>query len=69
MNEPLELSRVLAIIAPMLAIQLVLAVIALALCAKAEQTRGPKWMWILIILFLNVVGPIAFFIAGRRNEA
>lgn len=68
MNEQIELSKILPIVAPIVVIQLILVVIALVLCAKAENTRGPKWMWVLIILFANLIGPIAFFIAGRRSE-
>ncbi|WP_144023668.1 PLD nuclease N-terminal domain-containing protein [Paenibacillus sp. FSL H8-0548] len=68
MNESIELSEILPIIAPIIVIQLILMVIALILCAKAEKTRGPKWVWVLIIIFVNLVGPIAFFIAGRRSD-
>ncbi|WP_028609450.1 PLD nuclease N-terminal domain-containing protein [Paenibacillus harenae] len=68
MNDQFDTSQLLAIIAPVLVIQLILVIIALVLCAKAEQTRGPKWMWVLIILFANIIGPIAFFIMGRRND-
>lgn len=67
MNETIELSKIMAIVAPILVIQLILMVIALVLCAKAKETRGPKVMWILIIIFLNLVGSIAFFLFGRRN--
>ncbi|GGG09234.1 PLD nuclease N-terminal domain-containing protein [Paenibacillus abyssi] len=56
------------IIAPLAGLQFLLAIIALVACARAESTRGPKWMWVLIILFVNLLGPIAFFVAGRRNE-
>ncbi|OBZ08526.1 MULTISPECIES: PLD nuclease N-terminal domain-containing protein [Bacillales] len=66
--DQIELSQILPIVAPIIVIQLILMVIALILCMKAESTRGPKWMWALIIIFGNIIGPIAFFIAGRRNE-
>lgn len=68
MENQIELSQVLPIVAPIIVIQLILMVTALVLCAKAENTRGPKWMWVLIILFANLIGPIAFFIFGRRTE-
>lgn len=68
MNNQIELSEILPIIAPIIVIQLILMVIALVLCVKAESTRGPKLMWVLIIIFVSIFGPIAFFIAGRRNE-
>ncbi|WP_238403796.1 PLD nuclease N-terminal domain-containing protein [Paenibacillus paridis] len=68
MKESIDLSQILPIIAPIIVIQLILMVIALVLCAKAERTRGPKWVWVLIIIFVNIFGPIAFFIAGRRTD-
>lgn len=67
MNETLELSKMLGLILPIIILQLVLMIIALVLCVKAEDTRGPKVMWILIILFLQMLGPIAFLLFGRRN--
>lgn len=68
MKEEIVLSEILPIIAPIIVIQLILMTVALVLCAKAESTRGPKWIWVLTIIFVNLFGPIAFFIAGRRNE-
>lgn len=68
MNEELTLSKLLPIITPFIVIQAALMAIALVLCIKAEATRGPKLMWILIIIFVNILGPIAFFIFGRRND-
>lgn len=68
MKEKLELSEILPIIAPLIVIQLVLMIIALVLCIKAERTRGPKVMWILIIIFGNILGPVAYFIFGRSHD-
>ncbi len=68
MTNELELSKLIAIIAPIIVIQLVLMVIALVLCIKAEETRGPKVMWLLIILLGSLIGSIAYFIFGRKNE-
>ncbi|GEN53483.1 MULTISPECIES: PLD nuclease N-terminal domain-containing protein [Halobacillus] len=58
----------LAIIAPLLIIQVVLMITALVSLIRAEATKGPKWMWALIILFINTIGPIAYFIFGRSQE-
>ncbi|WP_173918822.1 PLD nuclease N-terminal domain-containing protein [Halobacillus sp. Marseille-Q1614] len=57
----------LALLAPVIAIQLILMVIAIVSLIKAEYTNGPKWVWALIILFINILGPIAYFIFGRRD--
>lgn len=58
----------LAIIAPLLIIQAVLMITALVSLLRSQSVNGPKWMWTLIILFVNTIGPIAYFIFGRRNE-
>ena len=59
----------IAIIAPLLIIQLVLMITALVSLFRAETTNGPKWIWALIILFINTIGPIAYFIFGRSHES
>ena len=56
-----------AIFAPIIVLQVILAVFALVNCIKQEETNGPKWMWILIILFVNLFGPILYFVFGRKN--
>ncbi|SFK22682.1 Phospholipase_D-nuclease N-terminal [Halobacillus dabanensis] len=58
----------IAIIAPLLIIQAILIVTALVSLIRTEVTNGPKWMWALIILFISTIGPIAYFIFGRRND-
>ena len=35
--------------------------------ARRERTRGPKWLWALIILFVSGLGPIAYFLLGRQE--
>ncbi|UVI31329.1 PLD nuclease N-terminal domain-containing protein [Paenibacillus spongiae] len=56
-----------AIIGPVVALQLLLMIIALVACVRAEETRGPRWMWVLIIIFGNLIGSILFFIFGRKG--
>ena len=29
---------------------------------RRAQTRGPKWLWALVILFVNLIGPIIYFV-------
>jgi len=46
-----------------------LTLYALIDCAQKEETRNlPKWGWILIILFLGVIGPVSYLIAGRPKQ-
>lgn len=55
------------VVAPLLAIQLILMTIAVVIWLRTEETNGPKWMWLLIILFANIIGPVLFFVIGRRQ--
>ncbi|WP_223702079.1 PLD nuclease N-terminal domain-containing protein [Sutcliffiella deserti] len=57
-----------AILTPILILQAILTITALVSCIKQETTNGPKWMWILLILLLNTVGPILYFVIGRKNQ-
>jgi hypothetical protein len=34
----------------------------------AEIRNLPKWAWILIIIFFDFIGPIAYWIAGRPRR-
>jgi hypothetical protein len=38
-------------------------------CAMRDESlikRLPKWGWLLIIFFLQAIGAIAYFVAGRK---
>lgn len=56
-----------ALIAPLIVIELILKVIALIDWSKNKETNGPRWMWLLIILFINFLGSVFYFIFGRRQ--
>lgn len=56
------------VIAPILVIDAILVIVALISCIRAERTNGPKWMWILIILLINLIGPVLYFVIGRKND-
>lgn len=68
MNNPQILQQILPLLIPVLLIQLVLLVSALLDLRKQTATRGPKWMWVVIIIFVNIVGPIIYFLAARKEE-
>ena len=34
----------------------------------AEQVNGPKWLWGVVIA-VNFIGPLSYFIFGRRRDA
>ena len=55
----------LPLLIPIFIIQLALIAFALADLVRRENTRGPKWVWVLVILFVNMIGPIVYFLVGR----
>ncbi|MEH6907397.1 PLD nuclease N-terminal domain-containing protein [Neobacillus drentensis] len=58
----------LSIIAPILIIQLILIIVAIIDLIRIETTNGPKWLWALLILFINIIGPILYFVIGRKRD-
>ncbi|PWU66857.1 MULTISPECIES: PLD nuclease N-terminal domain-containing protein [Gracilibacillus] len=63
-----DLVEFLPIIAPLILIQLILMIIAIISLIKADDTNGPKPIWAVIIVFLTFIGPILYFIVGRRQS-
>lgn len=57
-----------ALLAPLMILQGILMITALVSCVIQQETNGPKWMWILIILFVNLLGAILYFLIGRKNN-
>lgn len=59
--------NLIALVAPLIIIQFILVVVALVDLIKGRETLGPKWMWVLIIIFVTTIGPIVYFIIGRKR--
>jgi hypothetical protein len=53
---------------PVVLIELGLMIAALVDLIRRTQTRGPKWAWALVIVLVNFIGPIVYFVAGRKEE-
>ena len=56
------------LIIPLVLIQLTLMIVALVDIARRPKTRGPKWIWVLVVIFINFIGPIVYFVLGREEE-
>lgn len=56
----------IALIAPLLIIQFLLIVIAIIDLVKIDKTNGPKLLWFVIIICISMIGPVAYFIFGRK---
>jgi len=64
------LSEYLLLLIPLVLIQIGLLIFALLDLVKRpeEALNGSKVMWVLIIALVNVIGPILYFIVGRKDE-
>lgn len=66
MNEPIILD--LSILLPFIIIQGVLVVLAVFdWIRKQDKLRGNRWVWLAVIVIINTIGPIIYFIFGRRK--
>jgi len=41
---------------------------ALSDLSKQETTRGPKGVWVVVIILINFIGPLAYYFIGRQNS-
>ena len=60
-------SRIIALPDSADLLQVGLAIFCLVDLARRDKTRGPKWMWAIIILFGELVGPW-FLVIGKGNR-
>ncbi|WP_099361835.1 PLDc N-terminal domain-containing protein [Fredinandcohnia onubensis] len=56
-----------AVIAPIIVIQLILLVTAIVDLVRSEETNGPKILWVFVILLVSILGPILYFVIGRKR--
>jgi hypothetical protein len=62
------IKQYLPLLIPVVLIELILMITALVDLIRRSQTRGPKWAWALVIVLVNLIGPIIYFVAGRKEE-
>jgi hypothetical protein len=66
---PLTTVQILALLAPVIVLQLGLMVAALVDLDRSERRvrGGSKLVWALIVVFVNILGPILYFLVGREE--
>lgn len=62
------MENIIIYIIPIIILELLLAIIAIVkLFGKQEFKYLNKWIWLAIILFIQIFGPIAFLIIESRD--
>jgi hypothetical protein len=67
--NPLTTEQLILLLVPVILIQLALMIVALIDLERAERRvrGGSKVVWALVIVFVNIVGPILYFTVGRED--
>ena len=64
-----EITNNLALLLPVIILEFILAITALIHVIKHPNYRfGNKAIWIIVVLFIQIIGPIFYCIFGRGEE-
>ncbi|MGM9967357.1 MULTISPECIES: PLD nuclease N-terminal domain-containing protein [unclassified Rummeliibacillus] len=65
----MSIQEALPLIIPIAILEWTLAIVALVHVLKHPHYRfGNKPMWIVIVLFIQIIGPIVYFLFGRGRD-
>jgi hypothetical protein len=69
-EEALEMIKAaLPILIPLALAEFVLMLVALIQAAKSDRFKiGNKIIWVIVILCVNVIGPILYFVIGKADS-
>ena len=69
MND-IDWAKLLPMLIPLVLLELGLLVWALLDVIRRERVKGGnKVVWILVIVLINLIGPIVYFIFGREEDS
>jgi len=61
-------TEILPFFIPLLILQLALMIVALVDLIKRQRVRGGnKVLWALVIVLVNIIGPVVYLIFGREE--
>lgn len=65
----MEVKEMILIVAPLFVINLIFVIIALVDLAKRQKVLWDnKIVWVLLIVFVQYLGWISYFLFGRKDE-
>ncbi len=69
MNSDINLAKLLPLLIPVAIIEFGLLVWALLDVIRRKNVKGPKIVWIIVVVVFEIIGPIAYFLFGRGEES
>jgi hypothetical protein len=69
MNDELDLGQLIPLIIPIALIEIGLLAFALYDLLKRKRVKGGnKWVWGILIVIVNIIGPILYLLVGREED-
>lgn len=69
MDDFQVIKEMLPFLIPVVLVEMVLLIVALMDLVKREYVRGGnKIVWALLIVFVGIIGPVVYLIAGRQEK-
>jgi len=62
----IDIVRLLLVLSPLIAINFILMIVAILSLARKALPWGKKWGWLLLILLVDLIGPIIYFAVGSN---
>jgi hypothetical protein len=63
-----EFIEALPLLAPLLLVWFILLVVGLRDLIPRQHTRGPKWVWYIVVICFSMIGPVVYFLFGRDES-
>ncbi|ADL42189.1 hypothetical protein COB47_0880 [Caldicellulosiruptor obsidiansis OB47] len=64
----MDMEEMLKLLAPVIVLQFALMIFCLVKLKNDKVKYLPKWVWALIIIIFNFIGPILYLLIGRERD-
>ena len=61
-------STMILVLLPLILLQIALQAYALYDIWKNRSANQSSWLWVIVILVMGLLGPLAYFILGRKGS-
>lgn len=69
MDQGIDLGQFIALLVPLIVVELALLAFALYDLVRRQRVKGgSKWLWGALILFVSLIGPILYLVLGREED-